>query len=55
MRPGMTGPWQVGGASQIPITKMVKLDRGYVEHWSLWLDLRLLAQTAAHVFLRRGL
>jgi lipopolysaccharide/colanic/teichoic acid biosynthesis glycosyltransferase len=55
MRPGMTGVWQVGGASQIPIAEMVELDRRYVEDWSLWLDLRLLAQTAAHVFLRRGL
>ena len=55
MRPGMTGVWQVGGASQIPIAKMVKLDSEYVERWSLWLDLRLLAQTAGHVLLRRGL
>jgi lipopolysaccharide/colanic/teichoic acid biosynthesis glycosyltransferase len=55
MRPGMTGVWQIGGASQVPIHKMVKLDRQYVERWSLWLDLKVLAQTAGHVFLRRGL
>jgi lipopolysaccharide/colanic/teichoic acid biosynthesis glycosyltransferase len=55
MRPGMTGVWQIGGASQIPIREMVKLDRDYVEQWSLRLDFKLLAQTAAHVFLRRGL
>jgi lipopolysaccharide/colanic/teichoic acid biosynthesis glycosyltransferase len=55
MRPGMTGVWQVGGASTIPIAEMVTLDRRYVEDWSLWLDLKLLAETAAHVFLRRGL
>jgi lipopolysaccharide/colanic/teichoic acid biosynthesis glycosyltransferase len=51
----MTGVWQIGGASQVPVSKMVKLDRDYVEHWSLWLDLKILAQTAGHVFLRRGL
>jgi lipopolysaccharide/colanic/teichoic acid biosynthesis glycosyltransferase len=55
MRPGMTGIWQVGGASAIPIAEMVKLDRRYVNEWSLWLDMKLLAETAGHVLLRRGL
>jgi lipopolysaccharide/colanic/teichoic acid biosynthesis glycosyltransferase len=55
MRPGMTGVWQVNGASAIPIHQMVHLDRSYVEEWSLWLDLKLLAQTASHVIARRGL
>jgi lipopolysaccharide/colanic/teichoic acid biosynthesis glycosyltransferase len=54
MRPGMTGVWQVGGASTIPIRKMVLLDRGYLEAWSLWLDLKLLFKTAQLVALRRG-
>lgn len=55
MRPGMTGVWQVNGASSIPIDQMVVLDRGYLEDWSLWLDTRILLQTASHVILRRGL
>jgi lipopolysaccharide/colanic/teichoic acid biosynthesis glycosyltransferase len=55
MRPGMTGPWQVGGASSVPIHQMVELDGAYVEDWSLWLDAKLLAQTASHVIARRGL
>ncbi len=55
MRPGMTGVWQVNGASSIPIHQMVVLDRGYLEEWSLWLDARILLQTASHVMLRRGL
>jgi lipopolysaccharide/colanic/teichoic acid biosynthesis glycosyltransferase len=55
MRPGMTGPWQVGGASSVPIHEMVELDRAYVEEWSPWLDVKLLAQTASHVIARRGL
>jgi lipopolysaccharide/colanic/teichoic acid biosynthesis glycosyltransferase len=54
MRPGMTGPWQVEGASAIPIHGMVLLDRYYVEEWSLWLDLKLLARTAAIVAKRSG-
>jgi len=55
VRPGMTGVWQVGGASAIPIHEMVWLDQGYVEDWSLWLDLKLLAATTAHVVMRRGM
>jgi lipopolysaccharide/colanic/teichoic acid biosynthesis glycosyltransferase len=55
MRPGMTGVWQVGGASAVPIDEMVVLDRGYVENWSPWLDVKLLGETAALVILRKGL
>ena len=54
-RPGMTGPWQVNGASAIPIHEMVLLDRYYIETWSLWLDLKLLLKTASLVLARRGL
>src|ERR1700761_5367501 len=52
LTPGMTGPWQVLG-SRVPMQEMVGLDYVYVANWSLWLDVRLLIQTARHV-LRRG-
>jgi lipopolysaccharide/colanic/teichoic acid biosynthesis glycosyltransferase len=55
MRPGMTGPWQVEGASAIPIHGMVLLDRYYIEEWSFWLDLKLLTRTARLVIARQGL
>ncbi|MGH2924070.1 MAG: sugar transferase [Solirubrobacterales bacterium] len=55
LRPGMTGVWQVQGASEIPIAEMVRLDLAYFRDWSLWGDLKLLAGTAAHVVQRRGL
>jgi lipopolysaccharide/colanic/teichoic acid biosynthesis glycosyltransferase len=55
VRPGMTGVWQVGGASAIPINEMVALDRSYVENWSPWLDVKLLAETVLLVVLRKGL
>jgi lipopolysaccharide/colanic/teichoic acid biosynthesis glycosyltransferase len=54
MRPGMTGAWQVGGASSVPIRKMVVLDREYLEEWSLWLDVKILLKTARLVALRQG-
>jgi lipopolysaccharide/colanic/teichoic acid biosynthesis glycosyltransferase len=54
IRPGMTGVWQVKGASAIPISEMVELDREYIDQWSLWLDVKLLLLTASHVAHRRG-
>lgn len=55
MRPGMTGAWQVAGASQIPIAEMARLDYAYVVGWSLLTDLKLLAMTIPHVVKRRGM
>ena len=53
LRPGMTGLWQVLGASEIPFEEMTKLDYIYVTDWSLWGDIRLLFQTIPTVFRSR--
>lgn len=45
--PGITGMWQVAGRSWLPVTEGLRMDLAYVEHWSLGLDLRLLARTAS--------
>jgi exopolysaccharide biosynthesis polyprenyl glycosylphosphotransferase len=55
LRPGITGPWQVLGTTQVPLREMANLDNQYVADWSLWTDLRILALTVPHVFGRRGL
>lgn len=55
IRPGMTGSWQVAGASRIPLNEMVELDIDYMANWSLIGDLMLLLGTGRHVLLRRGL
>jgi lipopolysaccharide/colanic/teichoic acid biosynthesis glycosyltransferase len=55
MRPGMTGRWQVAGASRIPMSEMVVLDCDYVRDWSLLGDVRLLVGTVPPVVLRRGM
>jgi lipopolysaccharide/colanic/teichoic acid biosynthesis glycosyltransferase len=49
MRPGMTGLWQVGGRSTLDDVDRFELDRRYVECWSLWGDVVLLARTPAAV------
>jgi exopolysaccharide biosynthesis polyprenyl glycosylphosphotransferase len=54
MTPGITGLWQVLGRNDIPFDEMVKLDYLYVTNWSLWWDLKILAQTIPVVVGKRG-
>jgi len=49
MRPGMTGLWQVAGRSTLDDVDRLELDRSYVECWSLWGDVVLLARTPVAV------
>ena len=54
VRPGLTGPWQVHGRSDIPFEQMIQLDYTYVAAWTMREDLRLLARTCGAVLRRRG-
>jgi exopolysaccharide biosynthesis polyprenyl glycosylphosphotransferase len=54
VRPGMTGPWQVSGRSDIPFHDMLRLDYSYVLNWSLSADLKLMVQTVDAVLRGRG-
>lgn len=54
MRPGITCIWQVGGRNEIGFQEWVKLDLQYIDHWSLGLDAKILAQTVPAVLLARG-
>jgi lipopolysaccharide/colanic/teichoic acid biosynthesis glycosyltransferase len=53
LRPGITGLWQVLGASDIPFEEMTRLDYRYVTNWSLAEDLRLIMLTLPSIFRRR--
>jgi len=52
--PGMTGLWQVSGRSDLPFSQMVQMDIYYIEHWSLWLDMKILFKTIPAVISGRG-
>jgi len=54
VKPGITGPWQVGGRSLLTWEESVSLDLGYVETWSLVGDLRLILKTVVTVIKPRG-
>jgi exopolysaccharide production protein ExoY len=53
-RPGLTGPWQVSGRNDLDYATRVALDRDYVENWSFWRDLTIIAKTARVVVAARG-
>ena len=55
VRPGITGWAQVNGRASLPWSERIELDVWYVEHRTLWLDLRILALTARMVFGGHGL
>jgi exopolysaccharide biosynthesis polyprenyl glycosylphosphotransferase len=52
--PGMTGLWQVSGRIDLSFDDLVRLDFYYLENWSIWLDISILAKTLPAVLARRG-
>ena len=52
--PGMTGLWQISGRSDLSFDDLVRLDFYYLENWSIWLDISILAKTIPAVIARRG-
>jgi len=55
MKPGITCIWQVSGRSTITdFDEWAKLDLEYIDHWSLWLDLKILLKTIPAVLFAKG-
>lgn len=54
MKPGLTCIWQVNGRSNTSDWKRIRQDLDYVDHWSLWLDLKLLIKTVKVVLKADG-
>lgn len=50
VRPGMSGWAQVNGRNNITFTEKFKLDVWYVDHCSLWLDIKIIFMTIKNVF-----
>ena len=54
LRPGITGWAQINGRDEIPIDRKAAYDGYYVEHVSLWLDLKILLLTFTTVLTAKG-
>ena len=55
VRPGITGWAQVNGRNAIGWEDKFKLDVWYVDHCSLWLDIKILWLTVKKVLVREGI
>ena len=55
VKPGITGWVQVNGRNSLSWEEKFQLDVWYVEHWSLWLDLKIIFLTVIKVVLRDGI
>jgi exopolysaccharide biosynthesis polyprenyl glycosylphosphotransferase len=53
-KPGITGLWQISGRKDLSFEDMVRLDRQYVENWSVGMDVGILLRTVAVVLARKG-
>ena len=53
-KPGITGPWQVSGRSDLSQEQSEYLDVSYIENWSIAGDLAILAKTVMVIFTGRG-
>lgn len=54
IRPGITGPWQIGGRSKLPFARRVELDVDYVKNWSLAKDVVILIRTVRTIMIMDG-
>ena len=55
VRPGVTGYSQVNGRNSLSWEDKFKLDTWYVEHQSLWLDMKILLKTVKKVIIKDGI
>jgi exopolysaccharide biosynthesis polyprenyl glycosylphosphotransferase len=55
VRPGLTCTWQVSGRNDVKdFRDWVRMDLEYIDHWSLWLDIKILWRTIWVVLLGKG-
>jgi exopolysaccharide biosynthesis polyprenyl glycosylphosphotransferase len=54
VKPGITCLWQVNGRNSLPFEKWMELDMQYIDKWSLWLDIKILARTVPAVLRGTG-
>ena len=54
MKPGLTGFWQVMGRQTTTYEEKIQMDMFYIDHWSIWLDLMIIAKTFWEVLHAEG-
>ena len=55
VKPGITGWAQIHGRNALTWEEKFKLDVWYVDNWSLWLDIKIIAMTIWKILQREGI
>lgn len=55
VKPGLTGLAAIKGRNAIPWAQRIEMDNWYIDNWSLWLDLKILAMTPWKVITKQGI
>ena len=53
-KPGITGPWQISGRSDLDLQTSISLDLNYLTNWSFTRDLWIIIATIGAVFKGKG-
>jgi len=54
VKPGITCVWQISGRNEVDFDEWMAMDADYVDRWSFWMDMGILARTVPVVLGRRG-
>lgn len=54
VKPGLAGWAMIHGRNSLSWEERIKYDVWYVEHWSLWLDIKILFETFYFIFIKQG-
>lgn len=54
IKPGLTGPWQIGGRSEVGFVQRIKIDATYASTRSLLYDIMIILKTPYVVIARKG-
>ena len=54
MTPGLTGYWQASGRSDVEYDERIQMELYYIDHCSLWLDIKIIFKTFFAVIKRKG-
>ena len=54
VKPGVTGPWQIGGRSFLTWEETVAIDLSYVENWTVLTDISIIFRTIVYVLKGKG-
>jgi exopolysaccharide biosynthesis polyprenyl glycosylphosphotransferase len=54
IKPGITCLWQISGRNEITFKQWMEMDKAYIDNWSLWLDIKILAKTIPAVLFSKG-